>query len=101
MLFLGLHRFPLWDWISSTAVLTDWDKNEWLLRCADGCPVVFTPGGDSCATHNLAFISDEMDLIPMSQNSFWKELQKCGIKVFVCSMVDSDLNVWAPVRLLL
>jgi hypothetical protein len=64
------------DWISSNAVSTDWDKNEWLPRCADGKQVVFTPGVFLCAPHDLAFISDDKDLIPLSRKAFCRKMKK-------------------------
>jgi hypothetical protein len=50
------------DWISSDAVSTNWDRNKWLLCCANSRKVVFTPRSVLCAPHDLAFILDDMDV---------------------------------------
>jgi hypothetical protein len=61
------------DWISSNAVSTDWDKNEWTLQCPDGKHVTFVPGSSLAGAHDLAFFTDNKDLIPLSWRAFRKE----------------------------
>lgn len=84
------------DWIATNASSTNWETNEWLLKRPDGEVVSFTPGRTLATHHDLAMITDDCDLIPMSRQSFRKELKNKTTEFFLCSMVDGDLNVLGP-----
>ncbi|KAI7934843.1 hypothetical protein MJO29_016106 [Puccinia striiformis f. sp. tritici] len=86
------------DWISLYVESTNWARNEWRINAPNGKTISFFPGSGTFApsSHNLAMISDDLDIIPMSRQAFRKEMKKKDVEIFVCTSIDDALNVLGP-----